>query len=81
MPSPKIENAHIENHNLLDEFENIDQDLAQAINLTKIHSRISASLIQRKLGIGFTKASDLLNKLEGKGLVESGDPGKSRKVL
>jgi S-DNA-T family DNA segregation ATPase FtsK/SpoIIIE len=53
----------------------------QAQELLPSHRRISAPLLQRKLGIGFTKASDILEKLEQMGYIGSGDPGKSREVL
>jgi len=81
IPISKIQLETSDKIALDSEAKEIDQDLAKAINLAKNHSRISAPLIQRKLGIGFTKASNLLSQLEDKGLVETGDPGKSRKVL
>ena len=58
-----------------------DGDLREASDLAKRHSRISASLLQRKLGVGYAKAASLLDHLEDMGIVEPGDPGKSRAVI
>lgn len=57
-----------------------DEMLTKARDLALQHNRISASLLQRKLGIGFARASNLLDNLEERGIVEPGDPGKSRAV-
>ena len=57
-----------------------DEMLTKARDLALQHNRISASLLQRKLGIGFARASNLLDNLEEHGIVEPGDPGKSRAV-
>ncbi|MEE2656735.1 MAG: DNA translocase FtsK [Chloroflexota bacterium] len=62
--------------------ENVNDILFQnAQSLAIKHNRISASLLQRKLGIGYAKAASLLDHLEDKGIVGSGDPGKSRNVI
>jgi len=55
--------------------------LQDAQSLAIKHNRISASLLQRKLGIGYAKASSLLDHLEDKDIVGPGDPGKSREVI
>lgn len=55
--------------------------LQDARSLAIKHNRISASLLQRKLGIGYAKAASLLDHLEDKGVVGPGDPGKSREVI
>ncbi len=55
--------------------------LQDAQSLAIKHNRISASLLQRKLGIGYAKTSSLLDHLEDKGIVGPGDPGKSREVI
>ena len=61
---------------------NVNDILFQnAQSLAIKHNRISASLLQRKLGIGYAKAASLLDHLEDKGIVGSGDPGKSRNVI
>lgn len=58
-----------------------DTLFTRARELILSHRRMSAPLLQRRLGIGFTKASDILEKLEQMGYIGSGDPGKSREVL
>ncbi|MCY4623882.1 MAG: DNA translocase FtsK [Chloroflexi bacterium] len=58
-----------------------DTMLQEAQKLAINHSRISASLLQRKLGIGYAKAASLLDHLEDRGIVGPGDPGKSREVI
>ena len=58
-----------------------DSMLLEAQKLATSHSRISASLLQRKLGIGYAKAASLLDHLEDRGIVGPGDPGKSREVI
>jgi S-DNA-T family DNA segregation ATPase FtsK/SpoIIIE len=58
-----------------------DSLLEQAQELAGQYRRLSASLLQRKLGIGFIKASSLVDQLEELGILESGEPGKSRNVI
>ena len=61
--------------------ENEDPLFTKARNLTKRHKSVSASLLQRRLGIGYPKAASLLDQLEENGIVSAGEPGKSRAVL
>jgi S-DNA-T family DNA segregation ATPase FtsK/SpoIIIE len=61
--------------------EDEDTMLQDAQSLAIKHNRISASLLQRKLGIGYAKAASLLDHLEDRGIVGPGDPGKSREVI
>ncbi len=61
--------------------ENEDPLFAKARNLANRHKSISASLLQRRLGIGYPKAASLLDQLESNGIVSAGEPGKSRTVL
>ena len=58
-----------------------DELLRRAKELARSHKRISASLLQRKLGTGYARASGLLDRLEELGMVEAGDPGTSRTVI
>ena len=37
--------------------------------------------LQRKMGIGYARASALLDQLESIGIIDVGDPGKSRAVV
>lgn len=42
----------------------------EAIQLLKEHGKISISLLQRKLCIGYAKASDIFDRMEREGLVK-----------
>jgi S-DNA-T family DNA segregation ATPase FtsK/SpoIIIE len=58
-----------------------DELLPQAIDLVKQHQRASASLLQRRLRIGYSKAAQLIDLLEQQGLVGPAEGGRSREVL
>lgn len=61
-----------------------DQDdmlLSEAIALTKPYDMISASLLQRRLSIGYARAARILDQLEKLGVIGSGDGAKPRKVV
>jgi S-DNA-T family DNA segregation ATPase FtsK/SpoIIIE len=45
------------------------------------HSRISTSLLQRRLHIGYPRAARLVDMLEDQGVVSSAEAGQSRQVL
>ena len=61
--------------------ESADSMVVQARDLALRHRRVSAPLLQRKLGVGYNRASGILEELEEMGIVGPGDPGKSRPVL
>ncbi|MDQ2998766.1 MAG: DNA translocase FtsK, partial [Chloroflexota bacterium] len=60
-----------------------DQDelLPAAIKLVKQHQRASASLLQRRMRIGYSKAAQLIDLLEQQGIVGPAEDGRSREVL
>ncbi|MFZ9858829.1 MAG: DNA translocase FtsK [Roseiflexaceae bacterium] len=58
-----------------------DTLLPEAIRLVQQHKRASASLLQRRLRIGYSKASQLIDMLEQQGIVGPADEGRSREVL
>jgi len=59
-----------------------DPLLAKAIELTKEHQRISTSMLQRRLRIGYPRAARLIDDLEERGLVGPPDgPSGSREVV
>ena len=55
--------------------------LPEAIKLVKQHQRASASLLQRRLRIGYSKAAQLIDLLEQQGIVGPAEDGRSREVL
>ncbi len=61
--------------------EEQDELLPQAMALVKQHQRASASLLQRRLRIGYSKASQLIDLLEQQGVVGPAEGGRSREVL
>ncbi|MBA3945194.1 MAG: DNA translocase FtsK [Herpetosiphonaceae bacterium] len=58
-----------------------DELLPKAIQLVRQHERASASLLQRRLRIGYSKAAQLIDLLEQQGIVGPAEGGRSREVL
>ena len=58
-----------------------DDLLDKAWELATQHNRLSTSLLQRRLRIGYPRAARLMDLLEEEGVVGPGEPGKSRDVL
>ncbi|MBI4233126.1 MAG: DNA translocase FtsK [Chloroflexi bacterium] len=58
-----------------------DELLERAKALAERYHRLSVSMLQRRLGIGYPRAARLLDRLEELGVVAAGDPGKSREVV
>ncbi len=63
------------------EAEQKDSLYDQAVALAEQHTRISSSMIQRRLRVGYPRAVRLINQLEENGVVAASDGGQSRKVL
>lgn len=61
--------------------EEQDELLPQARALVQQHQRASASLLQRRLRIGYSKAAQLIDLLEQQGIVGPAEGGRSREVL
>jgi len=58
-----------------------DELLNKAKEIIKQYSEVSASLLQRRLSIGYSRAARLLDLLEEEGFVGKGEGSKPRKVL
>ncbi|MCS7295228.1 MAG: DNA translocase FtsK [Dehalococcoidia bacterium] len=58
-----------------------DPMLARARTLAMSHRRISPSMLQRRLGVGYVKATKLIEALEAEGIVGPREDGESRRVL
>ena len=58
-----------------------DPLLARAREVAASHKKLSPSVLQRRLRIGYAKALQLIDQLEQEGTIASGDPGASRPVL
>ena len=52
-----------------------------ARELAAQHSRVSTSLLQRRLHIGYPRAARLIDMLEENGMVAGSESGQSREVL
>jgi S-DNA-T family DNA segregation ATPase FtsK/SpoIIIE len=64
------------------EVKEEDELLGEAIELVKKHNRASASFLQRKLRIGYPRASRIIDQLEERGIIGPlEDDGRSREVL
>lgn len=60
---------------------NNDSQLEEAIKIVCQFDKVSPSLLQRKLAIGYAEARDLMGKLEEMGIVAHEDGAKPRDVL
>lgn len=58
-----------------------DELFDQTVRMISQHDRASASLIQRRLQVGFNRAARLLEQLEEAGVVGPADGSKPRDVL
>ncbi len=58
-----------------------DKLLSEATRVVREYRRASVSLLQRRLGIGYSRAARLIDMLEERGVVGQSEDGKSRVVL
>lgn len=58
-----------------------DTLLPKAVEIVQEYDRASASLLQRRLAIGYARAARMLDQLEEKGIVGKGEGAKPREVL
>ncbi len=66
----------------VDELFGTDDPLYErARTLAMEHTRMSASMLQRRLRVGYPRAARLMDMLEEKGVVAESEGGSSRKVL
>ena len=63
--------------------DELDEDdlLDRARDLADKYHHISASLLQRRLQLGYPRAMRLMDMLEDEGYISSGEPGRSRVVI
>ena len=64
-----------------DEEEQGDPLLEEARRLAIEHNRVSTSLLQRRLHVGYPRAARIMDILEEEGIISSGEPGKPRHLL
>jgi len=63
------------------EVENRDDLFEDAIRVITQHEKASASLLQRRLSIGYARAARILDELEQAGIIGPGEGAKPRDVL
>ncbi len=63
------------------EKSNKDDLLEEAVKLVVESGRVSTSLLQRRLGIGYPRASRLMDQLEEEGVIGPADGSRPREVL
>ena len=58
-----------------------DEMIDKAIEIALSHRKLSTSLLQRRLRVGYPRAARLMDQLEEEGIVGPGDGSKSRDVI
>ena len=74
-------NNETSNSNSGDENNDVDELLNQAIELVVDYEQASTSFLQRRLRIGFNRASRIMEQLEERNIISPRDGSKPRKVL
>jgi len=64
-----------------DAEEEADPLLERARELAQEHTRISTSLLQRRLHIGYPRAARIIDQMAAEGVIDTADGGQSRRVL
>lgn len=76
--------AEAKSGDIFDDYAGTNEDeddmLQQAIEVVKEAKKASASLLQRRLQVGYARAARLLDIMEEKGLIGPGDGAKPREV-
>lgn len=77
-----LEDVHEEDHISASSMSpDRDELLDKAIEMSQNYSKLSTSLLQRRLRIGYPRAGRLMDQLEELGIVGPGDGSKSRDVI
>jgi S-DNA-T family DNA segregation ATPase FtsK/SpoIIIE len=64
-----------------EEDEGLDSLFEEAVRVVRSHDKASASLLQRRLRIGYARAARILDQMEDKGVVGPPDGSRFREVL
>lgn len=62
-------------------YTNDEEMFKKAVEIVQEYDQASASLLQRRLSIGYARAANILDKMEAKGIVGPAKGGKPRLVL
>ncbi|MDP1688565.1 MAG: DNA translocase FtsK [bacterium] len=77
----------LELRSIIDKSENVEEELdddelyEEAVEIVREAKKASASLLQRRLKIGYAKAAMLLDLMEERGVIGPGDGAKPRAIL
>jgi len=72
-----------DNNDVFERYDNSDEDdelYDEAIEVVRAAGKASASLLQRRLKVGYARAARLLDIMEAKGIIGPGDGAKPREV-
>ena len=58
-----------------------DEKFEEAVKIVALHRMASASFLQRRLGVGYNRAANLIEEMERQGVVGPAQGSKPRKVL
>ncbi len=64
-----------------DDLDDLDENFVEAARIVTIHQQGSASLLQRKLKLGYNRAGRIVDQLEGHGIIGPFKGSKAREVL
>lgn len=70
-----------ENVGTVDVKDSTDELIDKALEVAQHYNKLSTSLLQRRLRIGYPRAARLMDQLEEQGIVGPGDGSKSRDVI
>lgn len=59
----------------------VDDNFRQAVEVVVQYDRASASLLQRRLSVGYARAARIIDQLEGAGVIGPAEGSKPREVL
>ncbi len=83
-PLPEVNLEAVPEDDTSDDFERSedrDDMMDKAIELAQTQSKLSTSLLQRRLRIGYPRAARLMDQMEEEGIVGPSDGSKSRDVI
>ncbi|MDD2600702.1 MAG: DNA translocase FtsK 4TM domain-containing protein [Kiritimatiellae bacterium] len=74
----EVSKAEVQEERRNDELEELFND---AIEMIRVHKRVSGELVRRKLKVGYSRANAILDMLEDRGVISPIGPGNAREIL